>query len=178
MYTIINYSLHSEPDCFNVLNINETWFWDIKSFYSILILVSLILLSRACNNEDLSLKEAALNNTRLREVGQSWLQALYSKTSLGLEWSPVTSGLLWASAGIARHVEMAQCRCCSWNSLPEFCRSFETLSAATVNHDANSSAAGFLLKSLYVIIGIGPGRVFCMLFTGDGFCLSCSVYYQ
>lgn len=77
MYTIINYTLHSEPNCFNELNINEIWFWDIKPFYSILILVSLILLSRACNNEDLSLKEAALNNAMLREVGQSWLQAIF-----------------------------------------------------------------------------------------------------
>lgn len=45
MYSIINYSLHSEPSYFNELNINEICFWDIKPFTSVLILISLILLS-------------------------------------------------------------------------------------------------------------------------------------
>lgn len=54
MYSIINYTLHSEPNCFNELNINEICFWDIKPLPSVLMLVSLILLSYACNNEDLS----------------------------------------------------------------------------------------------------------------------------
>lgn len=53
-YSIINYILHSEPHCFNELNINEICLGDINPFPSVLILISHILLSHASNNEVLS----------------------------------------------------------------------------------------------------------------------------
>lgn len=156
MYGINNYTQHSEINCFNELTINEICFQDIKPFPSVLVLISLILLSHACNNGIYPKKEQHWTMQGWGKWDKTDSQPclhLYSNTVQRPEWSlpgtAASSGLLlqklqdtwkWHSPGAAADFPFQSCAKVFWN-----------ISAAAVNRVAKSSAVGILLISLGAI---------------------------
>lgn len=172
---------HSEINCFNELTINQICFQDIKQFPSVLILISLILPSHACNNEIYPKKEQHWTMQGWGKWDKADFQPrlhLFPNTVQGPEWSLAGTG---ASSGLLLQILQDTWR---WHSLgtaadfpfQSFAKVFWSIPAAAVNHVANSSAVGILLISLGAIrarINL-PWQSFLHAFCEGGFWLSYS----